>query len=82
LSGIQKRENVKDFGTGRLALRNRGLVKEDTLSEARLDELVAGMTAADESPPTVVAHCRMHQLIGRKPKEKALNRSYRRDGTR
>ena len=33
----------------------------------RLDELVTGMTEADESPTTVVAHCRMHQVIARKP---------------
>lgn len=43
------------------------LVKDGTLSEERLAELVAGMNAADASPDTVVAHCRMHQLIARKP---------------
>jgi hypothetical protein len=37
------------------------------LSAARLEELVAGMDAADASPDTVVAHCRMHQLIAKKP---------------
>ena len=30
-------------------------------------DLVAGMTEADDSPDTVVAHCRMHQLIAKKP---------------
>lgn len=44
-----------------------GLVTEGTLSMTRLEELVAGMTEADESPDTLVAHCRMHQVIARKP---------------
>ena len=44
-----------------------GMVKEGSLSAARLEELVAGMDAADASPDTVVAHCRMHQLIAKKP---------------
>ena len=44
-----------------------GLVTEGILPMARLEELVAGMTAADESPDTLVAHCRMHQVIARKP---------------
>jgi SAM-dependent methyltransferase len=43
-----------------------GLVTEGALSMAKLDELVAGMNKADESPDTVVAHCRMHQVIARK----------------
>ena len=43
-----------------------GLVTEGTLSMSKLQELVAGMTAADESPDTLVAHCRMHQVIARK----------------
>lgn len=43
-----------------------GLVTEGSLSMTKVDELVAGMTRADESPDTVVAHCRMHQLIARK----------------
>jgi hypothetical protein len=43
------------------------LVREGTLAADRLEELVAGMTEADVSPDTVVAHCRMHQLIARKP---------------
>ena len=45
----------------------RRLVEEGSMSEGRWKELVAGMTAADDSPHTVVAHCRMHQLIARKP---------------
>jgi SAM-dependent methyltransferase len=45
----------------------RSLVSEGTLTEARFSELVAGMNAADASPTTIVAHCRMHQLIARKP---------------
>jgi SAM-dependent methyltransferase len=50
-------------------LRNAaiGLVTEGSLSMTRLDELVAGMTKADQSPTTVVAHCRMHQVIARRP---------------
>ena len=44
-----------------------GLVTEGTLSATKLEELVAGMTKADQAPDTVVAHCRMHQVIARKP---------------
>jgi hypothetical protein len=44
-----------------------GMVKEGTLTAARLEELVAGMNEADASPDTLVAHCRMHQLIAKKP---------------
>ncbi|HET9270174.1 MAG TPA: methyltransferase domain-containing protein [Vicinamibacterales bacterium] len=49
-------------------LRNAavGLVTEGSLSMTKLQELVAGMTQADESPDTLVAHCRMHQVIARK----------------
>jgi len=36
------------------------------LSMTKLDELIAGMNQADESPDTVVAHCRMHQVIAKK----------------
>jgi len=42
------------------------MVKEGTLTVGRLEELVAGMTEADASPDTLVAHCRMHQLIAKK----------------
>jgi SAM-dependent methyltransferase len=50
-------------------LRNAALrlVEEGAMSKERWKELVAGMTAADDCPHTVVAHCRMHQLIARKP---------------
>jgi SAM-dependent methyltransferase len=50
-------------------LRNAAisLVTEGSLPMTKLDELVAGMTAADESPDTLVAHGRMHQVIARKP---------------
>jgi 2-polyprenyl-3-methyl-5-hydroxy-6-metoxy-1,4-benzoquinol methylase len=44
-----------------------GLVKEGSLTAARLDELVQGMDQADASADTLVAHSRMHQLIARKP---------------
>jgi SAM-dependent methyltransferase len=43
-----------------------GLVTEGSMSMTKLEELVAGMTKADESSDTVVAHCRMHQVIARK----------------
>jgi SAM-dependent methyltransferase len=44
-----------------------GMVAEGTLTSARLEELVAGMNEADASQDTLVAHCRMHQLIAKKP---------------
>ena len=43
-----------------------GLVTEGALSMTKLQELLAGMTQADESPDTLVAHCRTHQVIARK----------------
>src|SRR6516225_12286427 len=43
-----------------------GLVREGTLTAARLEELVSGMNEADASPDTLVAHSRMHQLIAKK----------------
>jgi len=51
------------------SLRNgaQSLVADGTMTRQRWDELVAGMTEADNSPDTVIAHCRMHQLIARKP---------------
>lgn len=50
-------------------LRNAGvgLVTEGSLSMTKLQELVAGMTQADQSPDTLVAHCRTHQVIAKKP---------------
>ena len=62
----------KHKGFWNWTLRNVGLgmVKEGTLSEVRLKELVAGMNEADASPITLVAHCRMHQVIARKPEKK------------
>ena len=57
----------KSFWNWTLRNASRRLVDEGQLSEARWKELVDGMTAADNSPHTVVAHCRMHQLIARKP---------------
>lgn len=36
------------------------------MPEQRWNELVAAMTEADRWPDTLVAHCRMHQLIARK----------------
>jgi SAM-dependent methyltransferase len=57
----------KGFWNWTLRTAALGLVKEGSLTAARLDELVAGMNKADASPDTLVAHCRMHQLIAKKP---------------
>jgi len=57
----------KGFWNWTLRALGEGLVREGTLAAARLDELVAGMNEADASPHTVVAHCRMHQQIAKKP---------------
>jgi SAM-dependent methyltransferase len=43
------------------------LVEEGELTKQRWNQLVEAMTEADNSPDTVIAHCRMHQLIARKP---------------
>jgi hypothetical protein len=45
------------------------MVREGSLSAARLEQLVAGMSEADASPITLVAYRRMHQIIARKPGE-------------
>lgn len=37
------------------------------MAQSLLDELSAGMQAADEDPATLVAHARMHQVIAGKP---------------
>jgi SAM-dependent methyltransferase len=58
----------KGFWNWTLRAVAQGMVKEGTLSPGRLEELVAGMTEADASPETLVGHCRMHQLIARKPR--------------
>ena len=54
-------------------LRNacRRLVEEALMTQEKWQKLVDGMTAADNDPNTVVAHCRMHQLIARKPKARS-----------
>ena len=56
----------KRFWNWTLRAAALALEKEGYLAAARLDELVAGMNEADDSPDTVVAHCRMHQLIAKK----------------
>jgi hypothetical protein len=50
-------------------LRNavQRLIEEGSFPEARLTDLVLGMTQADDSPAPVVAHCRMHQVTAKKP---------------
>jgi len=57
----------KGFWNWTLKAVAQGMVKEGTLTQAHLDKLVAGMNEADASPDTLVAHCRMHQLIAKKP---------------
>jgi SAM-dependent methyltransferase len=47
-----------------------GLVNEGILRESHLQKLIAQMNETDASPNTVVAHCRMHQLIAKKPVER------------
>jgi hypothetical protein len=59
--------HTKDFGIGRCAMLSKGSWKREAYRVARLTDLVVGMTEADDSPETVVAHCRMHQLIAKKP---------------
>jgi SAM-dependent methyltransferase len=56
----------KGFWNWMLRNAGLGLVTEGALSMTKLEELVAGMNEADESSDTVVAHCRMHQVIARK----------------
>jgi SAM-dependent methyltransferase len=56
----------KGFWNWTLRAVGLGMVKEGSLTEARLEELVAGMNEADASHDTLVAHCRMHQLIAKK----------------
>ena len=57
----------KGFWNWTLRAAAQGLVNEGTLSASRLEEFVAGMNEADASPHTLVAHCRMHQVIAKKP---------------
>ncbi len=57
----------KGFWNWTLRNATRSLIAEGKLSSQRWEELVGGMTEADNSTDTVVAHCRMHQLIARKP---------------
>jgi SAM-dependent methyltransferase len=57
----------KGFWNWTLRAVGLGIVSEGTLTRARLEELVAEMSEADTSPDTLVAHCRMHQLIAKKP---------------
>jgi len=57
----------KGFWSWTLRAVGLGMVKEGSLTAARLEELVAGMNETDASPDTLVAHCRMHQPIAKKP---------------
>jgi 2-polyprenyl-3-methyl-5-hydroxy-6-metoxy-1,4-benzoquinol methylase len=57
----------KGFWNWTLRAVGLGMVKEGSLTATRLEELVAGMNEADASDDTLVGHCRMHQLIAKKP---------------
>ncbi|MFO1460348.1 MAG: methyltransferase domain-containing protein [Verrucomicrobiota bacterium] len=57
----------KGFWSWTMRVACQRLVEEGSLPAERWEALVAGMDDADRSPHTVVAHCRMHQLIARKP---------------
>ena len=57
----------KGFWSWTLLEAGAGLVKEGVLDQGQLGEFADGMRAADEDPEVLVAHCRMHQLIARKP---------------
>jgi hypothetical protein len=57
----------KGFWNWTLRIATQSLIAEGKLSSQRWKELVDGMTEADNSTDTVVAHCRMHQLIAKKP---------------
>ena len=57
----------KGFWNWTLNAAARKLVEEGAMTQMCWNELVNGMSEADASPDTVVAHCRMHQLIARKP---------------
>jgi len=43
------------------------LVKDGLVTEEQLEKLASGMRVADEDPNVMVAHCRNHQMIARKP---------------
>ena len=57
----------KGFWNWTFCEAGENLVKAGLMTAEKLAELKAGMDAADASPTTVVAHCRMFQLIARKP---------------
>jgi len=57
----------KGFWNWTLRIAVQRLVDEGSFPAPRLNELLSGMNEADESHHTVVAHCRMHQLIAKKP---------------
>jgi cyclopropane fatty-acyl-phospholipid synthase-like methyltransferase len=57
----------KGFWNWTLRAMALGMVKEGSLTAERLEDLVRGMSKADASADTVIAHSRMHQLIAKKP---------------
>jgi SAM-dependent methyltransferase len=57
----------KGFWNWTLSTGTARMVEEGTLDAAHRQALINGMTEADTSPDTLVAHCRMHQIIARKP---------------
>jgi hypothetical protein len=57
----------KGFWNWTFCEAGENLVKAGAMTQEKLLELKAGMDEADASADTVVAHCRMFQLIARKP---------------
>lgn len=57
----------KNFWSWTFLETGPSLVKDCMLTEERLQQLADGMRAADENPNVMVAHCRNHQMIARKP---------------
>jgi len=57
----------KGFSRWTFVEAGEALVAAGMLVAEKLAALNEGMRRADEDPGTVVAHCRMHQLIARKP---------------
>jgi ubiquinone/menaquinone biosynthesis C-methylase UbiE len=57
----------KDFWSWTFRETGPSLIQDGTLTEVELRSLVEDMQAADKDPNVLVAHCRNHQLIARKP---------------
>lgn len=57
----------KGFWSWTFVEAGASMVESGILTEERMRELAEGMYAADRDPDVLVAHCRTHQLIARKP---------------